>query len=212
MAAADAGHLTKETSMNKILGFLGASLAALSVGCLQESDRQGDSDAAQMALMLMESGELVIDGDGHAEICHIPPGNPENAHTLRVGEPAVVAHLAHGDYPGACREIPQEPCEEEPTGTKVSADGAKDHKTDICHLPPGNPGNARTLSIDTSAVAAHLAHGDYLGVCGRPLPPDCGSDEGGETVTEEDAPTGEPDEGESQESGEESPDMPSLGT
>jgi hypothetical protein len=38
-------------------------------------------------------------------------------------------------------------------------------KTTICHLPPGNPGKAKTLSVGTPAVAAHLGHGDYLGAC-----------------------------------------------
>jgi hypothetical protein len=35
-------------------------------------------------------------------ICHIPPGNPANAHTLCVGTPSVPAHLAHGDHLGSC--------------------------------------------------------------------------------------------------------------
>jgi hypothetical protein len=35
-------------------------------------------------------------------ICHIPPGNPANQHTLCVGNAAVSAHLAHGDHTGAC--------------------------------------------------------------------------------------------------------------
>ena len=35
-------------------------------------------------------------------LCHIPPGNPSNAHTITVGSPAVAAHLAHGDDLGAC--------------------------------------------------------------------------------------------------------------
>jgi hypothetical protein len=43
---------------------------------------------------------------------------------------------------------------------------AKHHKVDICHVPPGNPDNARTISVSANAVAAHLAHGDYLGECG----------------------------------------------
>lgn len=36
-------------------------------------------------------------------VCHIPPGNPANAHTICVGEPAVAAHQRlHGDPIGPC--------------------------------------------------------------------------------------------------------------
>lgn len=35
-------------------------------------------------------------------VCHIPSGNPDNAHTIQVAEPAVQAHLDHGDYLGVC--------------------------------------------------------------------------------------------------------------
>lgn len=41
---------------------------------------------------------------GKTIICHIPPGNPDKAHTIRVGSPAVPAHLAHGDKIGSCDE------------------------------------------------------------------------------------------------------------
>jgi hypothetical protein len=35
-------------------------------------------------------------------ICHIPPGNPANAHTICVGNASVPAHLDHGDFAGTC--------------------------------------------------------------------------------------------------------------
>ena len=31
-------------------------------------------------------------------VCHVPPGNQANAHIINVGETAVPAHLAHGDF------------------------------------------------------------------------------------------------------------------
>ena len=38
-------------------------------------------------------------------------------------------------------------------------------KVTICHIPPGNPGNAHTIRVSQNAVNAHLAHGDHLGKC-----------------------------------------------
>lgn len=38
-------------------------------------------------------------------------------------------------------------------------------KMDICHIPPGNPGNAHTITVSTAAVSTHLSHGDTLGAC-----------------------------------------------
>jgi len=38
-------------------------------------------------------------------------------------------------------------------------------KIEICHMPPGNPDNAHTLSISVNAMRAHLAHGDYIDEC-----------------------------------------------
>jgi len=38
-------------------------------------------------------------------------------------------------------------------------------KIEICHVPPGDPDNAHTLSISVNAMRAHLAHGDYMDEC-----------------------------------------------
>ncbi len=43
------------------------------------------------------SGEICL-----RTVCHVPPGEPENAHTIRIGAAAVSAHLEHGDYLGPC--------------------------------------------------------------------------------------------------------------
>jgi hypothetical protein len=40
----------------------------------------------------------------------------------------------------------------------------KDRVT-ICHIPPGNEQARHTLVISKSALAAHLAHGDFIGTC-----------------------------------------------
>lgn len=52
-------------------------------------------------------------------------------------------------------------------GVDECAATTADGKVVICHVPPGNPANARTLTIAPAAVSAHLAHGDYFGNCGQ---------------------------------------------
>jgi hypothetical protein len=51
-------------------------------------------------------GNLLLAGDDYPlELCHVPPGNQANKHTIEVGsENAKMAHLAHGDKVGACEQ------------------------------------------------------------------------------------------------------------
>ena len=42
---------------------------------------------------------------------------------------------------------------------------AGEDKVTLCHIPPGNPDNKKTITVGASAVDAHLAHGDTLGPC-----------------------------------------------
>ncbi|MFN8392503.1 MAG: M64 family metallopeptidase [Bdellovibrionota bacterium] len=67
-------------------------------------------------------------------------------------------------------------------GFQISFNSVEGHKTEcgddggrkitICHIPPGNPGNAHTISISRSALTAHLSHGDVIGECpGAPADP-----------------------------------------
>jgi hypothetical protein len=66
----------------------------------------------------------------------------------------------------SCQANVPDPRACDPTDTK---------KTTVCHIPPGNPGNAHTICVGNSAVPAHLDHGDFLGTC---ICPGGGSDTG----------------------------------
>ncbi len=43
-------------------------------------------------------------------VCHIPPGDSADAHTICISPNAVPAHLAHGDHLGTCPPPPPVPC------------------------------------------------------------------------------------------------------
>lgn len=40
--------------------------------------------------------------DDKIEICHIPPGNPNNPQTITIAKSALAAHLSHGDHKDEC--------------------------------------------------------------------------------------------------------------
>lgn len=43
-----------------------------------------------------------IDEKDQVTVCHVPPGNEANRHTLTISRSALKAHLAHGDVEGSC--------------------------------------------------------------------------------------------------------------
>ncbi len=80
-------------------------------GALGGAPGVGKGDAPE------EADDEAEDGEG-VTLCHVPPGNPDNAHTITVGAPAVRAHLRHGDRLGAC-----EGSSEPDAGTPPAEDG-----------------------------------------------------------------------------------------
>jgi hypothetical protein len=118
-------------------------------------------------------------------ICHIPPGNPAAAVTMTINENAWAAHQGHGDVQGACATAQTTLCYQGQTisvsNTAVpplmslgaTTGACPPQEITICHIPPGNPGSAVTITIPQSAWATHQGHGDVQGACSRNLIPIC---------------------------------------
>lgn len=88
-------------------------ISGLLIGCSQEpADELGTEESA---LKDPVTGEPTCGGK-KVLICHIPPGNPANAHEICVGAPAVAAHVKnHGDPIGPC--APSSPPPDADAGT-----------------------------------------------------------------------------------------------
>lgn len=89
------------------------------------------------------------DQAGNIIICHVPPGNPDAAHTLSIGQPAWQAHESHGDYLGPCTDNPQIVGEDDD-----SSDGSSDDDSSGRGPPDGVPGLGDGTSDDDSSAAA----------------------------------------------------------
>ncbi len=78
-------------------------------------------------------------GGNKIDVCHIPPGNPANWHTINVSVNAWPAHEAHGDYMMACHEVTCEDlCSD---GDARTQDVASDYDECICNTDPRPPVN-----------------------------------------------------------------------
>jgi len=99
------------------LAMTAATLTLSSLGC-SVPDADSQRAAEIRACGLQDDPSITADVDIHAcaadqtkktTICHIPPGNPANAHTICVGNAAVRAHVEnHHDPIGVCPDEP--PC------------------------------------------------------------------------------------------------------
>jgi hypothetical protein len=105
------------------IGIAGAAAAAILAlgqiaGCGNPTDELAAERAAALRACQLDDGTVEPDADVRAcdptdikktTVCHIPPGNPANAHTICIGNPAVSHHIKnHGDSIGAC--VSEKPC------------------------------------------------------------------------------------------------------
>jgi len=155
---------------------VGAGLIALSQGCGTGMEDTTPSTSAVMSAEIvachLDDGTVEHGAKLHAcdpqdhkktTICHIPPGNPANAHTLCIGNAGVPAHLRnHGDYLGVCHD--ETPCPPPATGPGGSNGGGGPAGT-------SGGGNAGTTGAagDGSGGAGAGASGGAAGTSGTPI-------------------------------------------
>ncbi|MBW8050346.1 MAG: T9SS type A sorting domain-containing protein [Cytophagales bacterium] len=91
----------KTQDIVSILGFVsgGDTIVLTITGILLDST---PFDASDCIIIIPVGGGGNDTVGGKVAICHIPPGNPANAHTIFVSSNAIDAHLAHGDNLGMC--------------------------------------------------------------------------------------------------------------
>jgi hypothetical protein len=101
--------------------------ACLALGCTEDDPTLYLTGTEEFAVKTAD-GEYVCESPKKELICHVPPGNPDNAHTICVGAAAVDAHAEHhGDAAGACEgDVPDAP----DAGAEDPDDGSDGGDTD----------------------------------------------------------------------------------
>ncbi len=91
-------------------------------------------------------------GEHFVELCHVPPGDPANQHTIVVGAPAAQRHLAHGDYLGSCRAV------DDTHEVDSDGDGVVDVDDECSDTPAGDEvyPNGCTVIVLTADVGPDL--------------------------------------------------------
>lgn len=89
-------------------------------------------------------------GDAKVQVCHVPPGNPANFHTITISENALQAHLGHGDLPGACFAHCDTLCSD---GNPCTIDACDANEHCLNTHPPVNCDDSNPCTIDSCSPA-----------------------------------------------------------
>jgi hypothetical protein len=104
-----------------------------------------------------------VRADAKVQVCHRPPGNPNNYQTITIGESALRAHLAHGDFPNACLSDCDQICDDKNKCTHP--DGFPDFSTGLCVCSPSpvNCDDSNSCTADSCDPATGCINTPLLG-------------------------------------------------
>ena len=80
-------------------------VTALMWACDAQSAAPSEPEAVGVLAARASQGNANQGNAGIVTICHIPPGNAQNEHTIAVSANVGAAHVAHGDGNGPCEDL-----------------------------------------------------------------------------------------------------------
>ena len=112
------------------------------------------SSMAALAVFLICLGSTALmpetaeAGNAKVEVCHIPPGNPDNFHTIKISENALSAHFNnHGDLGGPCDANCADLCDD---GDACTVDDNGACEGDGCPVPtPVDCDDSNLCTVDS---------------------------------------------------------------
>ena len=76
---------------------------------------------------------IAVAGGAKVEVCHVPPEDPDNFHTIKISSNALTPHLAHADLSGACNGLCAAICDD---GDACTIDDTADCEQTGCPATP----------------------------------------------------------------------------
>lgn len=86
-------------------GVLAVQPSATTTYTVTVTDARGCSASATVEVQVYDLNAPCAGNGTKVQVCHVPPGNPANAHEICIAASAVATHLAHGDRLGSCSNV-----------------------------------------------------------------------------------------------------------
>lgn len=102
-------------------------------------------------LVLLALGGPAWAGNAKVQVCHIPPGNPSNFHTITISENALQAHMGHGDFAGPCSAHCSQLCND---GNPCTIDACDANEQCVANHPPVNCDDGNRCTVDSCNPAS----------------------------------------------------------